>query len=342
GKRCPPERQRLVQPAPDQRRVDRLLLVREHADRDRGLRVAVAGGEVTPAGGVDRDRLARLRALEARGDRAREDPRMAAAHRALAPRLEREAPHLGGRPGNHGGCGERSGGARRQPRCQMAARSSLLRRPTPGARPARRTSSVVAALAALATRLVRLAHHDYPDGLLMAIEAGGAPLAERLRPLLARRARGEEAAELAPFPRLPFARGAGPGGGAERPAAPEGGGTPRESFPHIAIPRSTDAAALARLEADIRDALEDVRLVTDDFAAMVARAQAVAAELDGLGRSRSAQLATEATAVADFLRWLVDGAFVFLGYREYGLTTLGAAAMLQLRAGSGLGILRRE
>src|SRR5206468_170429 len=329
---------------------------------------------------------------------------------------------LGGRPGNHGSCGERSGGARRQRRCQMAARSSLLRRPTPGARPARRTSSVVAALAALATRLVRLAHHDYPDGLLMAIEAGGAPLAERLRPLLARRARGEEAAELATFARLLFARGGAyaeelapeeaavlvasafrflsapgpelrvraltpdyasegwdapvsiietvmpdrafivdtirlrleragvplmallhpifaarrdPSGRLELLADPEGG-TPRESFTHIAIPRSTDTAALARLEADIRDALEDVRLVTDDFAAMVARAQAVAAELDGLGRSRSAQLATEATAVADFLRWLVDGAFVFLGYREYGLTTLGAATMLQLRAGSGL------
>ncbi|TMB00723.1 MAG: hypothetical protein E6J57_07560 [Deltaproteobacteria bacterium] len=43
----------------------------------------------------------------------------------------------------------------------------------------------------------------------MAIEAGGAPLAERLRPLLARRARGEEAAELATFARLLFARGGG-------------------------------------------------------------------------------------------------------------------------------------
>src|SRR5207253_7682238 len=59
---------------------------------------------------------------------------------------------LGGRPSNHGGCGERSGGARRQPRCRMVARSSLLRR--------------VAALGALAPRLVRLAHHDYSDGLL--------------------------------------------------------------------------------------------------------------------------------------------------------------------------------
>src|SRR5437762_706462 len=41
-----------------------------------------------------------------------------------------------------------------------------LRRPTPGARPARRTSSVVAALPALAPRLVRLAHHGYSDRLL--------------------------------------------------------------------------------------------------------------------------------------------------------------------------------
>src|SRR2546427_10861901 len=48
----------------------------------------------------------------------------------------------------------------------MAARSSLLRRPPPGARPARPPSSVVAAPAALAPRLVRLAHHGYPDRLL--------------------------------------------------------------------------------------------------------------------------------------------------------------------------------
>src|SRR5207244_3478465 len=73
---------------------------------------------------------------------------------------------LGGSPGDRAGCGERSGGARREPRGQMAARSSLLRRPTPGARPARRTSSVVAALPALAPRLVRLARHDHPERLL--------------------------------------------------------------------------------------------------------------------------------------------------------------------------------
>src|SRR6266852_8404052 len=56
----------------------------------------------------------------------------------------------------------------------MVARSSLLRRPNPGARPARRTSSVVAAVATLAPRLVRLARHDYPDGLLR-LERGQVP-----------------------------------------------------------------------------------------------------------------------------------------------------------------------
>src|SRR5439155_798557 len=80
--------------------------------------------------------------------------------RRRARRAERSRRHLalpaglGGRPSNHGGCGERSGG------CERRARSSLLRRAF------RHASSVVAALAALAPRLVRLAHPDYSDGLL--------------------------------------------------------------------------------------------------------------------------------------------------------------------------------
>src|SRR5437870_2282922 len=61
---------------------------------------------------------------------------------------------LGGYPSSHGGCGERSGA------CERRARSSLLRRAF------RHGSSVVAALAALAPRLVRLAHHGYSGSLL--------------------------------------------------------------------------------------------------------------------------------------------------------------------------------
>src|SRR5439155_982620 len=69
-------------------------------------------------------------------------------------------------------CGERSGG------CERRARSSLLRRAY------RHASSVVAALAALAPPLVRLARHDYPDGLLDPdAEPQGPPQADRHRPL---------------------------------------------------------------------------------------------------------------------------------------------------------------
>src|SRR5947209_9169356 len=67
---------------------------------------------------------------------------------------------LGGCPSSHGGCGERSRG------CERRARSSLLRRAF------RHASSVVAALAALAPRLVRLARHDYPDRLLGVVVPG--------------------------------------------------------------------------------------------------------------------------------------------------------------------------
>jgi glutamate dehydrogenase len=141
-----------------------------------------------------------------------------------------------------------------------------------------------------------------------------------------------------------FAARRDPGGRLELLAPPESAEPHvlRESFTHIAIPRTTDPGTLGRLEGEIRARLEDVLLVTDDFELIVARAQAVAADLDALGRGRAGAMGAEATAVADFLRWLVDGAFVFLGYREYGLTTLGAASLVQVRPGTGLGLLRRE
>jgi len=77
-------------------------------------------------------------------------------------------------------------------------------------------------------------------------------------------------------------------------AGPEGG-APRESFTHVAVPRATDAALLARLEEVIRASLADVRLVTDDFAPMVARAQAVAGELEAIARGGAGPIAVEAT-----------------------------------------------
>lgn len=113
----------------------------------------------------------------------------------------------------------------------------------------------------------------------------------------------------------------------------------RESFLHVAIPRLGDRARLAQLADDVRARLEDVQLVTDDFAAMRARAVETAAWLDGLA---GGPRATEAGVAAELLRWLLDGGFVFLGSREYVLSGTGDAATVEQHAGSGLGLLRRE
>src|SRR3989442_2725983 len=90
---------------------------------------------------------------------------------------------LGVYPGDHGGCGERSGG------CERRAHSSLLRRAYGHA------SSVVAALTALAPRLVRLARHGHPDRLLseLARELGSA-VEERQQRVGLRRGKREDGA----------------------------------------------------------------------------------------------------------------------------------------------------
>src|SRR5581483_11038593 len=127
-------------------------------------------------------------------------------------------------------------------------------------------------------------------------------------------------------------------GGAEEIGQPDAG-LRRASFAHVAIARTSDAD-LARLVDEIRSALEDVRVVTDDFPPMLARVHAVAGELDAVARTGTGR--ADGGPVASFLRWLADGGFVFLGYREYGLTTVDGRTALRVRPGSGLGLLRRE
>src|SRR5438094_2394056 len=122
-------------------------LVRPRAARAGTPRLHHRGGGGCRAGGHPRRLRPRLPA-RARGRRGALPRR----GRVRAPPRRRAA--LGGSPASHGGCGERSEGARREPRGQMVARSSLLRR--------------IAALAALTPRLVRFAHHGYPERLLVA------------------------------------------------------------------------------------------------------------------------------------------------------------------------------
>src|SRR5690242_5434380 len=110
---------------------------------------------------------------------------------------------------------------------------------------------------------------------------------------------------------------------------------PAESVMHFEIDRLADGEAQETLKARIETALDDVRLAVRDWAAMRDKALAIAADLP----SRAGLPTTAATESSEFLRWLADDNFTFLGFREYEVRQGEAGEVLQSVEGSGLGIL---
>ena len=113
-----------------------------------------------------------------------------------------------------------------------------------------------------------------------------------------------------------------------------------ESMVHCEIPVVEDPERLEALRSEIASRLEEVVAVTDDFTAMIAKVDAVGLELRFRGRTLMGR-EEEIAEIVDFLRWLRDGGFVFLGYRAYLLTATeeGERAVV-VDHDSGLGILR--
>jgi len=123
-----------------------------------------------------------------------------------------------------------------------------------------------------------------------------------------------------------------------------------ESWTHIEIPPLAVGEDEA-LAADLRRVLGDVRGAVEDYGRMRARAIALADDVlspegeepGGAGHIGGGNGGADAPAeIAELLRWLADGHFTFLGYREYDLV-IGADGMaLTAVPGTGLGILRHD
>ena len=112
-----------------------------------------------------------------------------------------------------------------------------------------------------------------------------------------------------------------------------------ESVMHFEVDSILDESIQAQLKHRIEDALEDVRAAVRDWNAMREKALAIAADLP------SRKLPLDAASVAEaseFLRWLADDNFTFLGYREYEVAKAqGDEVLLPIEA-SGLGILHKS
>jgi glutamate dehydrogenase len=111
-----------------------------------------------------------------------------------------------------------------------------------------------------------------------------------------------------------------------------------ESWIAVEINRVSDEAR-ASLLAGLDRVLADVRAAVEDWPKMRNKAMQIAASLDQV--ANPAQIA-ELRQAQDLLRWLDDGNFTFLGYREYDLVNVDGEDVLELREDSGLGLLREK
>ncbi len=108
---------------------------------------------------------------------------------------------------------------------------------------------------------------------------------------------------------------------------------------YIEIDRIADQAAMDVLVNDIQHVLSDVTTSVADWRKMVRRIEDSLKELDcNLPNLDAAEVAE----TRDFLRWLINNNFTFLGARDYRLIGDGTNRALQIVPDTGLGVLRDE
>ena len=113
------------------------------------------------------------------------------------------------------------------------------------------------------------------------------------------------------------------------------------SLVYCEVPRIDSESRREALRDGVAIRLRDVVDATDDFQAMLAAVDDTIGLVDGY-RSARPEDAEEFGEIVDFLEWLKDGSFIFLGYRAYEVTEREGERLLQVGDGTGLGILRKE
>ena len=112
----------------------------------------------------------------------------------------------------------------------------------------------------------------------------------------------------------------------------------RESFMQLRISEQSSAEVLSSIEAELHSVLDDVRASVEDWRTMREKVLDVVTEI---GVRETPHNREEVSEVIDFLRWIEDNHFTFLGYRELDYVGTGKAAHMEVVDGSGLGILRK-
>ena len=161
-----------------------------------------------------------------------------------------------------------------------------------------------------------LNRHEAEIRLLRAPAAAGAPGRDRHAARDPRRVRGRGGP--VPLDDVPFAAG-----------------ELTEAWIHVELGPLRDKVTADQLEAELRHVLDDVRVAVEDQPRMGAVARGLADDLGGA-------FDTDQAEYGELLRWLANGNFLFLGYREYDLVPTEDGMGLRAVPGTGLGILRHD
>ena len=92
----------------------------------------------------------------------------------------------------------------------------------------------------------------------------------------------------------------------------------RESFLQITLEAQLTGRAASELATELKRRMQEVLAVTEDSEKMRARALQICDEL---------ALVRELVEVRDFLRWLANGGFLFLGYQHFTVNRLDGASV---------------
>lgn len=111
-----------------------------------------------------------------------------------------------------------------------------------------------------------------------------------------------------------------------------------ESLIHIEFDRIEDDKILRDIKSNLEHVMMQARSVSRDFPKMTAKLQEIIAEFD----VKKLKLSEDHKEDITFLKWLIDGNFVFLGYRHYDVTHKADDDYLGMTKGTGLGILSND
>jgi glutamate dehydrogenase len=113
----------------------------------------------------------------------------------------------------------------------------------------------------------------------------------------------------------------------------------RDAIIHIEIARQNDPEVLEAIQKDLYNVMSDVSTMVNDWALMCKKANEA---LASLGNSPTPVEADELKESIDFIRWIVDGHFTFLGLADYKLVENGDEPKFTLIPESALGLLRHD